>query len=217
MRGENQPQNPHGTGFLSIKTLLFLVLFIAALSSLGTYYFLRSQPQESSEVDTNFLKGILKVFSFRDSKGKLKKIVAYDTGDIQTGGYIYLTDDVFSRSTAIKIGNFGTACCEMSDTHLSDTEKILLAIEISGPSGKEYILANEDGEVISDSVVSDNASEIGLGTIIEPQYGVSSARFVADTKGTFLIRIGNALGEEYVVEINGFTGDYIEGSRRKIK
>jgi hypothetical protein len=201
---------------------LALALFVGGMVSILTWVVLcplsskgcETEPSSLSNIE--FLRKILRAYSFRDSEGVLKRVVTYNTNSARMEVTIYLTNDIFDSSSAVKLGSFSTACCELEDLILSYTGKKILALAISEIDGNRYILASEDGTIISDNAVGDNAEAIGLGTVIRPQYAVSSAGFRADSEGTFEVTIGNSLGETYIVGVNGFTGEYIEGSRRRV-
>lgn len=223
-------KNRKGWLLLTLGILLFFLLVVCgflAFQNLQLKKKIETTKREVNEAiaDFDFVKNFFQVYPVWDAKGQLNKIGVRekDTEDSSKRSLeaeIYLTDKAFSKTTAIKIGDLGIAAAEVSNVYSSwDAEKKLFVIEIDSPSGKDYILANEDGLVISESVVHDNNEAIGLGTIIRAQYWVTSGRFLPNKNqwGVFEITIGNAYNEEYVVQINGLTGKYVEGSRKKLK
>lgn len=216
--------NKNSKGFSRIFVLITLVLFI--IVGIGYWTYKNGQiksafkqiplyADKTAREQREFLKSIRCVYTFKDSKGNTKKVVC-SWGELEAD--VYLTDEFFNKDTAVKLAHSGQSEVRAYFHWPKDNIKRLIAVGLIGPGdSQELILADENGQIISSSVIRDNASNIGLGTVIKGMYHISFEGFRSNTERVFVLKITDAYGEEYLARINGLTGEYIEGSRQKIK
>ncbi len=169
-------------------------------------------------IQKEFPQRVKEVYSFEDSLKSIKKVVILKRNrvedEITFGDEIYLTNESLDFSKAIKITDtYATNIVNIEISH-NNTGKKIFAVELGETS---ILLANEEGEIISPNIISKNAERMGLGTVVRGQWWVESASFLFKEDPILAITFANGYGEKYTVNINGGTGEYIEGSRKKVQ
>jgi hypothetical protein len=150
------------------------------------------------------------LFTFYDSEGTTKKILLYDST-------IYLTNENLSQDSALKIIDLDLRGIS-NIPHVSfGSDKKYIVIELGGEPMSDMVIIDENGNIITSSVYTENPQlieeikkmEIGWG-----QHGISFQEWV-DSK-TFIMNVFLANGSLYKVNVDVTTGKTI-GKPQKIE
>lgn len=232
----SQPMNKNKTNYMVIITVIVACSVIFGImgyllgqkykttnksaNSIGNNVPLTTQPNNESGLNmTNleFIKKLESIYTFSGSENVRKRVVIFREIDQQEEATVYLTNETFDKSSLVKIATIGHSETEFG--YSQDVGRKFFYLFLHGPGDfQEIILADENGTVVATDVIARNAKKIGLGTTIKPQYGIRvRGAWIIDNIASIAVVIDNAYDEEYEVMINGYTGDYIEGSLKKLK
>lgn len=217
----------------STITSLFVVIILIAAGLFAIYFILQKtglvpnvgKEQTKEEKATGFFNGmeVLRIISFRDSKGDTRKFIIVKSGE--EGGIpkasAYITDKSLSPTSAIKIGALaddstlgytagripiGGAGLTISASQDKGTKYVVLTQTVAGAS--TITIIDETGEVISDDVVNKVYNIAGD----KCQCGITFDSW--DGKNKFQVRVKTANGEAYSATVDVTSGIVLEDLKK---